>query len=289
MIIIGVAKDIVGTRVGIFDVLYKCDYRHKNGRPLYRVRCSICGGEFDKLYTDIDKATICKHKRWNNERIHYIFRGMKRRCYAESAKSYPRYGGRGIKICDEWLNNPPLFEKWSLENGYTDDLSIDRIDVNGDYCPENCRWVTMKENVNNKDSVRHIEVNGMVKNGNEWDAYLGFSGTTINTTCRKYGEEMAKELIRKRMENPDVKSVCCLGWLRAYELIGPLKRPGQVSRQRIAIRQLKDGFVVAEYNSIQDAYTKSGISKHTVEKYSKNGGTDIYGYTWERITKQEKA
>lgn len=285
MIIIGVAKDIVGTRIGIFDVLYKCDYRHKNGRPLYHVRCSVCGNEFDRLYTRIKGDVICKHKRWDNERIHYIFRGMKRRCYVESCHSYKSYGAKGIKICDEWMENPPLFEKWSLENGYEDGLSIDRIDPAKDYCPENCRWIPIHENSSNKSTTRHIEVDGITKNGNEWDAYLGFSGTTINTTCRKYGEDMAKELIRKRMENPDVKNVCCLGWLRAYGLIGPLKKPGRISHQRIGIKQLKDGVVIAEYNSIQDACVKSGIGKHTIGKYSKNGGTDIYGYTWERIQK----
>jgi hypothetical protein len=72
---------------------------------------------------------------------------MKRRCYASSHQEYKNYGGRGIKICDEWFNDFVSFYEWAINNGYQDDLTIDRIDNDGNYEPKNCQWISLKENV----------------------------------------------------------------------------------------------------------------------------------------------
>lgn len=94
-----------------------------------------------------------------NTRLFKIWGGMKERCYREKHPHYKNYGGRGIIICDEWLdfNN---FKKWSTSNGYNDDFTIDRIDVNGNYEPSNCRWVSMKEQLNNTTRSHYVYVNG---------------------------------------------------------------------------------------------------------------------------------
>lgn len=84
------------------------------------------------------------------KRLRRIWGGIKTRCGNPNDPAYPNYGGRGIKICDEWLNSCDAFIVWALSNGYKDDLSIDRIDVNGNYEPSNCRWTTAKIQANNR-------------------------------------------------------------------------------------------------------------------------------------------
>lgn len=86
----------------------------------------------------------------NVTRLKSIYNGMKDRCCNSKSAQYATYGGRGIKICDEWLKSYSEFESWALDNGYEENLSIDRINVNGDYEPLNCRWVDHMVQANNK-------------------------------------------------------------------------------------------------------------------------------------------
>lgn len=98
------------------------------------------------------------------KRIRKCYGHMKDRCYNSKDKNYKRYGGRGITICDEWLNDYYAFESWALANGYSDDLTIDRINNDGNYEPNNCRFVTVKGNNNNRSSNKRFTYNGKTKN-----------------------------------------------------------------------------------------------------------------------------
>lgn len=85
---------------------------------------------------------------------------MKSRCYNITSDRYNDYGGRGIIVCDEWKNDFQEFYNWAMDNGYQDELTIDRIDVNGNYGPDNCRWISMKEQSRNKRNNRLYTING---------------------------------------------------------------------------------------------------------------------------------
>lgn len=108
-------------------------------------------------------------------RLYKIWSGMHDRCCRKTDSQYKYYGGRGIKICDEWVNDFLSFYEWSMSNGYSDNLSIDRIDVNGDYSPDNCRWADQLQQANNKRNNIVIEIDGVKKTLPEWARQLGTS------------------------------------------------------------------------------------------------------------------
>ena len=117
--------------------------------------------------------------RKGKKRILGILNGMKQRCYNPKSQRYNRYGGRGIKICDEWRNNPQAFVDWSMNNGYADNLSIDRINNDGDYEPGNCRWTTNKVQQNNKSTNILITYNGKTQDIKQWSEELGICYVTL--------------------------------------------------------------------------------------------------------------
>ena len=109
---------------------------------------------------------------------------MKARCLNPKSVSFPNYGGRGIGICTEWLEFKN-FHEWAMSSGYADGLQIDRIDNDGDYCPENCRWVTSLENQRNTRRTRMITIRGRTQTASEWIKESGVSKSTFYGWLRK--------------------------------------------------------------------------------------------------------
>jgi len=178
--------------------------------------------------SQISKAKTCTHiclggkfvpkYSWKSQRLRRIFSNIKSRCYDPSNKSYRWYGGKGIVVCDEWLSNPASFEDWALQNGYSDDLTIDRIDESLGYCPDNCRWITVKANSKYKSTTRVIYVNGVGHTGRDWAKILCLGTNVINKMMREYDEDIVARFIRARMYNPSLKTRN-KSWLKVYGLI----------------------------------------------------------------------
>ena len=118
-------------------------------------------------------------------RLYRIWSNIKTRCYNEKDPHFERWGKRGILMCEEWETNFKSFYDWAIENGYNDDLTIDRIDNDGNYEPNNCRWVTIKYQNRNKRNVKFITYKGETKTIPEWTKEIGLGKETIRERLKR--------------------------------------------------------------------------------------------------------
>ena len=118
-------------------------------------------------------------------RMYKIWSCMRNRCYRKTDISYKRYGGRGITVCDEWRNSFENFRDWACGHGYKEDLTLDRIDVNGKYEPNNCRWADMKTQCNNRQNNIRYECNGKNLTLSEWEEITGNSYGAMKERIKK--------------------------------------------------------------------------------------------------------
>lgn len=156
-------KDITGQKFNSLTAI-KFDHKSKKGDYYWLFRCD-CGREKIIRKGDVTSGYVCScgcvsKIRTSKESLYTKWSTMKARCFRKNATNYNIYGGRGIKVCDTWKKDFMSFYNWAINNGYKEGLTLDRIDVNGNYCPENCRWVTMKEQSRNKRDNRLITYRG---------------------------------------------------------------------------------------------------------------------------------
>jgi len=182
----------------IFGRLKVEEFSHKNKwyKRFWKCRCecgSICIVIEKSLLKGETKSCGClrKETRRDNGRTHGlsgtklygVWRNMLTRCEYTRCKSYKDYGARGIKVCDEW-HNPEGFFQWAIGNGYREGLELDRINTNGGYCAENCRFIPRIDNAHNKRNNRFLTVNGETKTLAEWARETGCKYTTILTRLK---------------------------------------------------------------------------------------------------------
>lgn len=203
----------VGDTIGVMKVV------HRDGLEVY-MDCAVCGAPYDTDIREVAKHEYkyCNHIRKpgmeftkggyihgaTNSSLFSVWDTAIARCTRPSHKSYPTYGGRGISVCDEWSKVGTgyfSFRKWALANGFKKGLTLDRIDGNGDYCPENCRWVTSYENSLNKDNVYCID------------------GLPLSLICKERGVDY--DLVRARVVN--------YGWDLERALTEPKRPPDNAS------------------------------------------------------------
>lgn len=202
-----IRKDMTGERYGRLTVVKLACHGSKNTPAKWLCKCD-CGN-----YTEVRRAHLVNgnikscgcYNRENSKKVHTkhdksysklyrIWAGMKARCNNPKNTVYKYYGGKGVRVCEEWLDSSN-FIKWALENGYKEGLTIDRIDSNGIYEPSNCRWATMKVQ-NNNTSQNHFEtINGVRRTISEWADFLGVRHEKIYYYKRKYKCDIVKAIL----------------------------------------------------------------------------------------------
>ena len=200
--------DLAGMRFGKLTVVKRVE--NKANRVMWECKCD-CGNvkniRTDQLRGNVAKSCGClqaevtaRMKTTHGKskiRLYSIWHGMKERCYNVNHDRYKDYGGKGTTIFDEWKNNFQSFYDWAMANGYKDSLTIDRIDTNGNYEPANCRWITNKEQQNNRTDNHYVTFNGETKTLKEWSEFLGVNYSTLNHRINQYGWSIEKALTEK--------------------------------------------------------------------------------------------
>lgn len=188
--------DLSGKRFGRLTVL-RYDHTDKCGHGMWLCQCD-CGNKKivigGNLKSGNSKSCGCLHNEQLAERttthgcygtrLYWIWAKMKSRCMNYKDKYFADYGGRGITVCDEWLKFED-FQDWAMANGYTDELTIDRIDVNGNYEPSNCRWATRMEQTANRRVSRCITFDGKTKTISQWAAEYGLNYYTLYSRVKR--------------------------------------------------------------------------------------------------------
>ena len=182
------------------------------------------------------------------------------RCYRKEHTSYKYYGGRGISICDEWQTFKPFYE-WALSNGYQENLTLDRIDNNGNYEPSNCRWVTQKIQGNNRRNNHLISYNGETKTISEWADVLGITHQALEYRLMSPSWTIAEALTIKNKS-------------RSVE---------QPSFRKPIYQKNTNGEIIKKWDSISDAAKTLKIHNENLSRALSNPNYTAGGYKWQYV------
>ena len=195
--------NITGKKFGKLTALYSLHNHNTKDGMCWLCICD-CGNFKEASSILLRKGTTkscgCLLKKGNpthgkcNTRLHTIWDKMKARCYNKNSTAYKNYGGRGIKVCQEWLDDFMNFYNWSMNNGYQEGLTIDRIDSDSSYEPNNCRWTDRKTQNRNRRNTKYVTYRGETKPLAEWCEILDLKYYTVRARIYKYNWPIEKAL-----------------------------------------------------------------------------------------------
>lgn len=190
-------------------------------------------------------------------RLHTIWHSMYCRCNYPTTNQYKNYGGRGIKICEEWEHNFLNFYNWAMANGYQDNLTIDRIDVNGNYEPSNCRWITRKEQCSNRTDNVFYTFNGETKTGKQWCDLYNINYTTFCDRLKR-------------------------GWTLEQSLTIPTKGKNRKVQLYKTVYQIDfhTNKIINTFYGCAEAGRVTGINSSTINAVCNGKGKTAGGYKW---------
>lgn len=249
---------------GMCKVLYIDKYNTILHKTLYvKVKCKNCGRITSKSLSFLKDVLKRGHpntcgcavvksggdnKTGERHRLYSIWNNIIGRTECKKSPQYKWYGARGIKMCNEWRHNYLKFKEWAINNGYKDNLTIDRIDVNGNYEPNNCRWVDMKQQHRNQRSNKNYTIDGITKCLQDWCEYYDINRNTVNKRLR-------------------------LNWDIKRALTQPVKKQSHYNQYTYELKDVTP-LLLRHLNGIEAVYIFN-ILKYIWRYRFKNGSTDI--------------
>lgn len=292
--------DITGQKFNMLTALYLDDSTSANRHKRWICVCD-CGNIVSryshKLRKGISYSCGCKKRprqksstvpkqkksyiKFPNDpvrrRLHNTYSSMKKRCYNQNNKSYKYYGAKGITVCEEWLHSFDSFYNWALSNGYEDNLSIDRIDSNKGYSPDNCRWVTMHDQQQNRTDKILITHDGFTLNIKQWCEKLNLKYSQI--MCRR--QTLIKNNQPITYDNLFRNNDYTLHKQKVTTKDSKTQSKNKRKKPRSVLQCDDFGNIIHIYPSIKDAvesgYSQPGISKSCNKK---KGRLHHKGYIW---------
>lgn len=223
-----IKRDLVGKTINNLEVIKFSHFsepffhkgKNKGRRKFWLCKCTLCGKESvqreDSLLNGHSKSCGClqklkatKHGQWSRDNyLYWRYDMIRQRCYNPKCKGYKDYGARGIKMCDSWLKNPKSFIDWAYSNGYKKELTIERVDVNGNYCPENCIWIPKQEQPKNRRCTVWIKYNDKLICIAEACREAGISYNACNNLRKrnKITAQRAFDFMRTHIYNRHIKA-----------------------------------------------------------------------------------
>lgn len=204
-------KDITGQTFGRLTVL-RPSHKDARGEWYWLCKCE-CGNQITAsgykirsgntkscgcLQNELRKSGVLRRTHgMTNNRIYYEWCNMKSRCNNHKNTMYKNYGGRGIRVCEEWVDSFEAFMHWAMSNGYNDAMTIERIDVDGDYTPKNCKWISAREQYLNRTDSHLLTAFGKTQTIKEWSEESGIKYDTIERRINQYGWSAEDAVTRK--------------------------------------------------------------------------------------------